>query len=309
MKRYVPRRAILYVPGNDIRKIRKIPSVKPDSVVLDMEDGVAITRKAEARKTIQSVLDNVEVPFGSTECCVRVNSVQSGLCEDDMAMVCSLKNLPPTLMLPKVDNAEQLRWFAFTLRTRLANRKLTDKLGLIMFIESAAGVMKLRHLVEEGVRLSHNSPFTVEGLVFGSDDLCADIGATRSKEADEVLYARQQVLLVAKSFGLQAIDIVYIDYKDEQGLKRQAEQGCRWGFTGKQVIHPSQVPIVQQAFSPSPESVKYSRGLIQAFEESQKTGKGAFVYEDKMIDRPLLLQAKNIVQLADAVGLPEENSK
>ena len=82
-----------------------------------------------------------------------------------------------------------------------------------MFIETALGVLRLRTLVEEAVRLSHNAPFTVEGLVFGSDDLSADVGATRSKEADEVMFARQQCLLVAKAYGLQAIDIVYIDYK------------------------------------------------------------------------------------------------
>ncbi|CAG0920746.1 unnamed protein product [Notodromas monacha] len=302
MKKYVPRRAILYVPGHDMRKIKKIPSAGADCVILDCEDGVALTRKDEARKTIHGVLENLEIPFGRTECCVRVNSVQSGLCEDDMVMVCSLRNLPKTLMLPKVDNVEQLRFFAYTLRTRLDTRKIPTKLGLVMFIESANGVLRLRHLVEEAVRLSHNSPFNVEGLVFGSDDLCADIGADRSKEADEVIYARQHILLVAKSFGLQAIDVVYIDYKDSEGLKRQAEQGARWGFTGKQVIHPDQVPIVQAAFTPSPEKIKFARGLIAAFEESQSSGVGAFNYQDKMIDRPLLLQAKNIVQLADAIG-------
>uniref|UniRef100_V9L359 Citramalyl-CoA lyase, mitochondrial n=1 Tax=Callorhinchus milii TaxID=7868 RepID=V9L359_CALMI len=298
-RKYVPRRAVLYVPGNDERKMRKITSLHVDCAVLDCEDGVALTKKEDARLTIPKMLEELHV--GRTEKCVRINSVSSGLADLDMEVILKSKVLPPTLMLPKVENTEEIKWFADKFASYFKGQTLQEPMNLITFVETAVGLLNFKAVCEEALRLGAQAGFQLDGVVFGSDDFCASIGATRTKDAQELLYARQKVLVTAKAFGLQAIDLVYIDYKDEEGLYRQSREGALMGFTGKQVIHPSQIPIVQNAFFPSPERVKWAQELIRAFNEHQKLGKGAFTFQGSMIDMPSLKQAQNIITLATAI--------
>lgn len=110
-------------------------------------------------------------------------------------------------------------------------------------------------------------------------------------------------MLVAKAYELQAIDAVYINFKDLEGLKKQALEGASMGFTGKQAIHPTQASVIQDAFAPSDERVKWALGLVSAFEEAQAAGKGAFVYSGQMIDMPLLRQAFNVLRTAKQIGM------
>ncbi|XP_068250039.1 citramalyl-CoA lyase, mitochondrial-like [Palaemon carinicauda] len=297
-RRYIPRRAVLYVPGSDERKLKKIPSLSADCIVMDCEDGVALSKKEAARSMIRRILDSQEIDFTGKDCSVRFNSVDSGLCEDDMREILSGAHLPSTVHLPKVESPQHLEWFAEKLKSVVKTSTSSEKLRLIIFTESATSLLDLPAICRRGVELSKDFPFELDGVVFGSDDFCADIGATRTNEAKELSFARQYVLTVAKAFKLQAIDLVYIDYKDLDGLKVQSEEGAGMGFTGKQVIHPGQVSVVQAAFTPRPEKVEWAAGLVQAFEEHQKEGKGAFTYKGHMIDMPLLLQARNILQMA-----------
>ncbi|XP_068186041.1 citramalyl-CoA lyase, mitochondrial isoform X2 [Antennarius striatus] len=274
--RYIPRRAVLYCPGNDERKLRKLASLDVDCAVLDCEDGVALSKKTEARETIPRML--VELDLGRTEKCVRVNSVSSGLAEADLQVILQGALLPPAIMLPKVEEVTEVQW----------------------------GVC------EEIRRLAPQAGLLHDGVVFGSDDFCASIGATRTEGAGELLYARQKVVVTSKAFGLQAIDLVHIDYKDLGGLRRQAREGALMGFTGKQVIHPGQVQVVQEEFSPHPQRVQWATELIAAFEQHQKEGKGAFTFRGVMIDLPALKQAQNIISLSVAVTqtqLEEESSR
>ncbi|XP_041128462.1 citramalyl-CoA lyase, mitochondrial [Polyodon spathula] len=296
---YIPRRAVLYVPGNDERKLRKLASLNVDCAVLDCEDGVALSKKAEARTTIPKMLEALNL--GRTEKCVRVNSVSSGLAELDLEAVLQSKVLPPALMLPKVENTEEVKWFAEKCAHFLKGRTLTEPLRLITFVETAMGLLNFKTVCEEIQQLGPQTGLRHDGVVFGSDDFCASIGASRTKEAHELLYARQKVVVIAKAFGLQAIDLVYIDYQDEEGLRRQSREGALMGFTGKQVIHPNQIKIVQEEYFPSPEKVKWAQDLISAFDEHQKLGKGAFSFHGSMIDMPSLKQAQNIVTLAAAI--------
>ena len=117
-----------------------------------------------------------------------------------------------------------------------------------------------------------------------------------------MLLARQQVVLTAKAYDLQAIDAVYINYKDLEGLKEQSEEGASMGFTGKQAIHPTQIPVIQKAFRQSDDKIDRAKGLVAGFEEAQKEGKGAFVYRGQMIDMPLLRQAYNVLKIAQKIG-------
>ncbi|XP_045195106.2 citramalyl-CoA lyase, mitochondrial-like isoform X2 [Mercenaria mercenaria] len=300
VKRFTPRRAVLYIPGSDERKLKKIQILEVDCAVMDCEDGVAANRKVEARETIRRMLDTLD--FGHTECVVRVNAVSSGLMEEDLHVILQADNLPQTIMIPKVNNVSEIASITQYIQAALKDRTLPHKISLVLFVESALGLINLREICERGTELSLRSNiYNVDGLVFGSDDFCADIGAKRSTEGSEVLYARQKFVTIAKAFRLQAIDMVHIDYKDQESLREQSVSGANMGFTGKQVIHPSQIPIVQEAFSPSEEHIDWAKGLIKAFEDHQLSGTGAFTYRGHMIDMPLLLQAKNVIQLAEAI--------
>uniref|UniRef100_A0A8C9CV82 Citramalyl-CoA lyase n=1 Tax=Panthera leo TaxID=9689 RepID=A0A8C9CV82_PANLE len=263
--KYIPRRAVLYVPGNDEKKIKKIPSLNVDCAVLDCEDGVAMNKKNEARSRIVKTLEDFDL--GPTEKCVRVNSVSSGLAEEDLEILLQSRVLPSSLMLPKVEGPEEIQWT----------------------------------VCEEALKTGPQVGLFLDAVVFGGEDFRASIGATSGKEAQDILYARQKIIVIAKAFGLQAIDLVYIDFRDGEGLLRQSREGAAMGFTGKQVIHPSQIAVVQEQFSPSPEKIKWAEELIAAFKEHQQLGKGAFTFQGSMIDMPLLKQAQNIVTLATSI--------
>ncbi|XP_029460361.1 citramalyl-CoA lyase, mitochondrial [Rhinatrema bivittatum] len=297
--KYVPRRAVLYVPGNDERKIKKISSLDIDCAVLDCEDGVALNKKVDARLTVVKTLE--EVQLGQTERCVRINAISSDFAEGDLEVILQSKVLPSCLMLPKVENAEEITWFAEKFSYHLKGRTLGEPINLITFVETATGLLNLKGVCEETLKRCPPVGLRLDGVVFGAEDFRASIGATSSKGTGELLYARQKIIVIAKAFGLQAIDLVYIDYQDEDGLQKQSREGAQMGFTGKQVIHPNQIPIVQEQFSPSCEKIKWAKDLISAFEEHQQLGKGAFAWRGSMVDLPVLKQAQGVVALAAAI--------
>nr|XP_045001738.1 citramalyl-CoA lyase, mitochondrial isoform X2 [Jaculus jaculus] len=297
--RYIPRRAVLYVPGNDEKKIKKIPSLKVDCAVLDCEDGVAANQKNEARVRIVKTLEDFDL--GPTEKCVRVNSVSSGLAEADLETILQSRVLPSSLMLPKVERPEDIQWFSDRFSFHLKGRKLEQPMNLIPFVETAMGLLNFKAVCEETLKLGPPVGLFLDAVVFGGEDFRASIGATSSKDTQDILYARQKIVVTAKAFGLQAIDLVYIDFQDRDGLLRQSREAAAMGFTGKQVIHPNQVAVVQEQFTPTPEKIQWAEELIAAFQEHQRLGKGAFTFQGSMIDMPLLKQAQNIVTLATSI--------
>eukprot|EP00075_Anas_platyrhynchos_P010203 XP_027299456.1 citramalyl-CoA lyase, mitochondrial isoform X4 [Anas platyrhynchos] len=228
--KYVPRRAVLYVPADDEKKIRKIPSLNVDCAVLDCEDGVALNRKREARLTVVKTLE--EFDFGHAEKCVRINSVSSGLAEEDLETLLQSKTLPSSMMLPKVENVEEIRWFADRFVHHLKGRTLVEPMNFIPFVETAVGLLNFKAVCEEALKAGSQVGFHLDAVVFGGEDFRASIGATSSKETHDILYARQKIIVTAKAFGLQAIDLVYIDFRDEDGLRRQSREGASMGFTG-----------------------------------------------------------------------------
>jgi len=140
----------------------------------------------------------------------------------------------------------------------------------------------------------------LEALIFGAEDLAADLGAVRTPEGWEVFYARGAVVTAAAAYGLQAIDMVSVDFKDLEALRREATFGARMGFSGKQTIHPNQIAPVQAAFTPDGEAAARARHLVAAFEAHQEKGTGAFALDGRMIDMPLVKAARNVLARAQA---------
>ncbi|XP_036054616.1 citramalyl-CoA lyase, mitochondrial isoform X1 [Onychomys torridus] len=269
--KYIPRRAVLYVPGNDEKKIRKIPSLKVDCAVLDCEDGVAENKKNEARLRIVRTLEDFDL--GPTEKCVRINSVSSGLAEADLETILQAQVLPSSMMLPKVEGPEDIQWFSDKFSFHLKGRKLEQPMNLIPFVETAMGLLNFKAVCEETLKTGPQVGLFLDAVVFGGEDFRASIGATSSRDAQDILYARQKIVVVAKAFGLQAIDLVYIDFRDGDGLLKQSREAAAMGFTGKQVIHPNQIAVVQEQFTPTLEKIQWAEELITAFREHQQLGK------------------------------------
>eukprot|EP00072_Mus_musculus_P062212 XP_011243477.1 PREDICTED: citrate lyase subunit beta-like protein, mitochondrial isoform X4 [Mus musculus] len=146
-------------------------------------------------------------------------------------------------------------------------------MNLIPFVETAMGLLNFKAVCEETLKTGPQVGLCLDAVVFGGEDFRASIGATSNKDTQDILYARQKVVVTAKAFGLQAIDLVYIDFRDEDGLLRQSREAAAMGFTGKQVIHPNQIAVVQEQFTPTPEKIQWAEELIAAFKEHQQLGK------------------------------------
>jgi len=279
------------MPGDDRRKIEKSTTLGVDCVCMDMEDGVAISHKTEARAVIAQAMKDLD--FGNSERCIRINSFGSGFEKFDLAAAVATN--PDSIVLPKVETAAQVRLISEYIETYEHSSKTEGgSIRLLVGVETAKGILNLKEIAEADRRL--------DAIIFGAEDYAASIGATRTREAHEVLYARSAVVTACAANELQAIDMVYIDFRDVEGLRLEAEQGARLGFSGKQIIHPNQVAAVQEAFTPSEAAIKYAQRVVATFAASQKEGKGAFALDGKMIDMPLLKNAQKVLDRAKAAG-------
>lgn len=284
------RRALLYMPGDSWKMITKSVTLHVDSICMDMEDGAAVNKKAEARETIVRALR--ELDFGSSEKLARINSVGSGWEKDDLEAVLPFR--PDGIVIPKLEDINQIQWASGIIESaELKNGWPLKSIRVLVGVETAKGILNLKEIA------SHPR---LDAVIFGGEDFAASIGATRTKEAIELLYARQATVTACAAFDIQAIDIVTIDYKDIESLRAESEFGARLGFSGKQIIHPNQVGPVQEAFTPSDDAIAYAKRIVETFEASQKEGKGAYALDGKMIDMPVVKNAQKVLARAKAAG-------
>ncbi|HNR01398.1 MAG TPA: CoA ester lyase [Anaerolineaceae bacterium] len=286
------RRALMYVPGSDERKIIKSTSLGLDGAILDLEDGVAFNRKDEARATIRRALENVD--FGRTERLVRINPLYSGRAEEDLEAV--LPGRPDAILIPKTDSPQIVSAVDDLISAFEQNRGWdTGAIALLLLIESAAAFVNLADICRASPR--------VQALVFGAEDFCADAGVTRTIEARELLYVRSALVMHAAAFGLQAIDMVQVNYLETSLLTKECRDAVELGFTGKTMVHPAQIEVVQRAFTPSQELINYAREIVDGAEAAQRDGRGVFTHEGKLVDLPVVKRAENILARARAAGM------
>ncbi len=284
------RRALLYMPGDDRHKIDKSVTLGVDCICMDMEDGVAVNKKAEARTVIARALQ--EVDFGRSEKLARINAIGSGLEKEDLQAV--LPYRPDGIVIPKMEELGQIQWASDLIEAAELNHGWpVGSIRILVDVETARGILNLKEIA------SHPR---LDALIFGGEDYAASVGARRTGEAVELLYAREATVAAAAAYGLQAIDIVAIDFKDLEALRIESEFGAQLGFSGKQIIHPAQVGPVQEAFTPGPEAIAQAKRIVETFDASQAKGAGAYALDGKMIDCPLLKNAQKVLDRARAAG-------
>ncbi len=285
------RRAVLYMPGDSMRKIRKAAGLAVDSIIMDIEDGVAYNQKAEARTTILEALEHVD--FANNERLIRVNQVGSGLTAQDIIQTISGK--PDGYVLPKVESAEDIIYIDYLLRDlETIHHFPIGHITLQAILESAKGILNAYEIASASSRLT--------ALQFGSEDLRGDLGATRTPMSQEVFYARSHVVTVAAACSLQAIDGVFLDLADDEAAYQQAKKAAELGYQGKLAIHPRQIEPYHRAFTPSESEITAAQQLMHAFDVHQQAGVGAFVFDGKMIDEAIVRPARQILAKARAAG-------
>jgi citrate lyase subunit beta/citryl-CoA lyase len=277
------RRSRLYLPGNDPKHFLNAHLHEPDGVILDLEDSVAPASKDEARLLVRNALRAVD--FGRSERMVRINQGERGLADTD---VVAPQNVH-VLLIPKVETAEQVQ--AVDERVHRAGAHCL----LMPIIESALGCFN-------ALAIASASP-NVVALTIGLEDYTADLGAERTREGRESLWARQVVVNAARAVGGTPIDSVFSDVADTEGLRQSVLEARSLGFEGKGCIHPRQVPVVHEAFAPSQAEIDRAVRIVLAFEDAERRGLGVVALGSKMIDPPVVKRALRVVDGAESLGL------
>jgi len=278
----------MFVPGNSEKMVTKALGLNNlDVAMFDLEDGVPQPHKASGRAYVGSILGS---PAGGPRRWVRVNGIGSdNLTEDLKAVV--VEGLEG-LVLPKVETADDIGTVEKVVAQReSASGMAPGSVQLIAAIESARGLLNAPAIAGSSTRIL--------GLMFGAEDFGLDIGLStnREGEARELIYGRSAMVVAAASAHVQSIDGVWPDFRDEEGLRRDAIQAKRLGFSGKSTFHPGQIDLINELFSPTAEEVAYAEAVIAAFEEAQAAGQGSVALGGQLIDRPIVERARRVLQL------------
>ena len=276
------RRSLLFSPGDRPELMRKAPESGADTICFDLEDAVAPSRREAARASVRELLADPEF---DPDCEVTVRVSVDAAADIDALLDTDESVRLDGVMVPKVAEAADVQWVADLLDEHDADP------ALLALVETARGVLRAEEIAD--------APAT-DALVFGAEDLAADLGATRTDEGTEVLGARQQVLLAASAAGIDAIDTVHTDYEDEAGLRESTEFALQLGYDGKLAIHPTQVPVINDAFTPVPERVEWAERVLEARDEAEAEGRAVFSVDGEMIDPPLIAQAERVLERAAA---------
>lgn len=292
------RRGLLFMPGDDRHKIEKGADSGADAIIMDLEDGVALNRKAEARETVRQALK--EINFGNTEQLIRINPVNDeiNLWKNDLDE--TIEGNPDAYVIPKVEKASQIRRVdEYLMRAERKYGWLPGSIQLLAIIETAKGITNLKKIARKSDRLA--------ALIFGAEDLAGDIGAVRTPDGWEVFYARSAVVIHAKANGLQAIDTPFIDLTaEDSNLIADTEQAHYMGYTGKLAIHPKHIPHIQKIFTPTEAQIIRAKQLIAAHDANQEEGTGVFAFKGRMVDMPMVRAAEGVLAQARAAGVDLE---
>jgi len=276
------RRSRIYLPGNRPRMIQKGPGLGADAVILDLEDSVSPEQKDAARFLVSRAIKMID--FGLSEVMVRINPISHGGLLDLAAV---LPSGPDAVVVPKCESKAEVQ----AIENIIKEAKLPKLIKILPMIETAKGILN-------AYEVACASPM-VDAITFGGEDFTQDIGATRTKGGKEIFWGRSMVIIAAKAAGVQALDTVFSDLTDEAGLRRDTIEIKEMGFDGRAAIHPSQIEIIHECFTPTDKEMQYAVNVLFAAEKARKEGSGVAVVKGKMVDKPIIQRAEKMIKYAE----------
>jgi len=287
------RRSRLYLPGNEPKFYTNAGLHKPDGIILDLEDSVAPSEKDSARYLVRNTLCSVD--FYGAERMVRINQLPMGL--NDLKFV--VPHNVHVILIPKCESSITVKDVEEEINMIKAMNNISAEIYLMPIIESALGVVKSYEIASASDKVC--------ALAVGLEDYTADLGVERTNEGRESLYARSTVVNSAKAARIQAIDTVFSDVDDMEGLRASVLEAKSLGFEGKGCIHPRQIQVVHDAFAPSVKEIEKAKKIVLAFSEAEKNGLGVVSLGSKMIDAPVVKRAQHTIELAILNCLLDKN--
>ncbi len=284
-------RSWLFVPGDSEKKIAKALGGEADAIIFDLEDSVAETNKQAARDLVRETLLNA--PKGGPQLWVRVNPLENNAAEADLAIV--VGGRPHGIMLPKAEQGDDIRRIADLIQVHEGVEGVASGIRIAAIAtETPASLFRLDSYAGSDHRLA--------AMTWGAEDLSSALGAAGKFDADGELsftykLARSLCLAGAVAAGVQPVDSLFGDFRDEKGLRKACEAGRREGFTGKLAIHPAQLAIINAAFTPSAEEIAHAEKVVAIFAENPDAG--TIGMDGKMLDRPHLMQARKLLERAE----------
>jgi citrate lyase subunit beta/citryl-CoA lyase len=288
IKNFKKRRSMLYIPGNNPAMIQQGGVYGADSILLDLEDAVALNQKDAARTLVRNMIKVID--FYDSEVCVRVNHLSTPFGMADLEAIVPLQ--PSAIRYPKTESAEEVAELLQIIekiedRHGLPHTKMT----LHAMIETAMGVQNVFDIASKFNR--------VDAITIGGQDLTADMNIVYTPDGAGIDFARKRIVMAAKASHIDVIDTVFPDVNDEEGLRRETEYAKKIGFTGKAVINPRQIEIIHDVYTPTEEEIRKAYRIIKEFKINSAAGIGVFAIDGKMIDAPIVTRAEYILKLAN----------
>jgi len=280
-----PRRSVLYMPGSNPRALEKARTLKADALILDLEDAVAPDAKDTARANVLAAL--AQGGYGGRELLVRTNGLATPWGEADL--IAAARSGADGVLLPKVESARMVT----EALAILAAHGAPERLAVWCMMETPRGILAAAEIGAASPRLA--------GLVMGTSDLAKDLHCAHTRDRLPLIASLNQVVLVARAYGLAAIDGVHLDLADDEGFAFACRQGRELGFDGKTLIHPKTIDEANRAFAPSPDEIAQAQTIIAAFAQAQAKGQGVVVVEGKLVESLHVENAKRMVALAQAI--------
>lgn len=275
-------RSVLFVPGTRPDRFQKAFDSGADAVILDLEDAVEAGRKEDARRQVAEWVAGT--PRARAGRFVRINAPGSPWIDGDLGWMRTQGGSFDAVVIPKAERATDVERVA----TAIGSRRV------IPLLETARGILHAAAIA--------TADADIPAILFGAEDLTAELAIPRTLDGEELLFARSQVALAAATIGADAIDAVFVDLAAPEALRRDAMRARALGFRGKMAIHPDQVPVINRVFSPTAEEIAAARRIVDADASARAGGEGVFRLDDRMVDAPVVRRAHRVLAIADAIA-------
>ncbi len=283
------RRSLLFIPANSPAMLQNADVFAADAVIFDLEDAVALSEKDAALDLLDQFLNKFKL--NSIEKIVRINQLDSPFSLLDLKLIADERI--DTIMLPKATSGNTLS-LAKKLDRIEKQKHMTKTIKILPIIESAKSVIEVSMIA---------SSQRVNGLLLGGEDLATDLEVERTEAGHEIFLSRAMLILASKANKIDAIDTPYTDIKNEDGLKKDTKFSKGLGMNARVCIHPNQIDAINEIFSPNKNEIEHAKKIINAYQDSLKTGKGAFSVDGKMIDKPIIERAQKVIEKAEQWNL------